>query len=119
MSEVTYLSNGDTQCNNCGNVWDGHAQCGCWQWMYSAFDEFGELDDDDVIEDVHDSGSDGNDDGNDDDDDDDDDGGHTDSEDSELDSDLDSDLGSVIDTDLELLNITINLNTIFDDIEVD
>lgn len=21
------------QCNACGNVWDGFAQCNCWQWM--------------------------------------------------------------------------------------
>ena len=112
MSEVTYLSNGDTQCNNCGNVWDGHAQCGCWQWMYSAFDEFEELDEssDDEGDGDDDEGDEGDGDG----DDDVSDGGHTDSEDSELDSDL----GSVIDTDVELLNIAINLNTIFDDIEV-
>lgn len=109
MSEVTYLSNGDTQCNNCGNVWDGHAQCGCWQWMYSAFDEFEELD-----ESSDDEGDGDGDEGDGDGDDDVSDGGHTDSED----SDLDSDLGSVIDTDVELLNIAINLNTIFDDIEV-
>jgi len=19
-------------CQNCGNIWDGHAQCNCWQW---------------------------------------------------------------------------------------
>jgi hypothetical protein len=19
-------------CENCGNIWDGHAQCNCWQW---------------------------------------------------------------------------------------
>lgn len=24
-------------CHNCGNVWDGHAQCNCWQW--DNFDE--------------------------------------------------------------------------------
>ena len=21
------------QCANCGNIWDGYAQCNCWQWM--------------------------------------------------------------------------------------
>jgi len=21
------------QCNACGNVWDGFAQCNCWQWI--------------------------------------------------------------------------------------
>ena len=20
------------QCANCGNIWDGNAQCNCWQW---------------------------------------------------------------------------------------
>lgn len=20
------------QCANCGNIWDGYAQCNCWQW---------------------------------------------------------------------------------------
>ena len=20
------------QCGNCGNIWDGNAQCNCWQW---------------------------------------------------------------------------------------
>jgi hypothetical protein len=20
------------QCENCGNIWDGNAQCNCWQW---------------------------------------------------------------------------------------
>ena len=19
-------------CHNCGNIWDGNAQCNCWQW---------------------------------------------------------------------------------------
>jgi hypothetical protein len=21
------------QCDNCGNIWDGYAQCNCWQWL--------------------------------------------------------------------------------------
>jgi hypothetical protein len=21
------------QCENCGNIWDGYAQCNCWQWL--------------------------------------------------------------------------------------
>ena len=24
------------QCANCGNIWDGYAQCNCWQWMDSV-----------------------------------------------------------------------------------
>ena len=20
------------ECDNCGNIWDGYAQCNCWQW---------------------------------------------------------------------------------------
>ena len=24
-------------CQNCGNIWDGNAQCNCWQW--DDFDE--------------------------------------------------------------------------------
>jgi len=106
MSGVTYLDNGDAQCNNCGNVWDGNAQCNCWQWMYSAFDEFGEFD----------QSSDDDDDNDDDDSDDDDsdngeiDNGETDNEDSDLDIDVEYD---------EFHNIVINLNTIFDNIEVE
>jgi hypothetical protein len=22
------------QCENCGNIWDGYAQCNCWQYNY-------------------------------------------------------------------------------------
>jgi len=110
MSGITYLSNGDAQCDNCGNVWDGNAQCNCWQWMYSAFDEFEELDE----------SSDGEDDSNDGGDDSDDvtDFGHTDNEDSDLDSVIDYDLDS--DDEYDNFNdIAINLNTIFDNIEVE
>ena len=28
------------QCENCGNIWDGYAQCNCWQMDYAA-DESG------------------------------------------------------------------------------
>jgi hypothetical protein len=28
------------QCNNCGNIWDGYAQCNCWQMNYES-DESG------------------------------------------------------------------------------
>jgi hypothetical protein len=102
MSGVTYLSNGDAQCTNCGNVWDGNAQCNCWQWMYSAFDEFGEFDqssdddsddDEDDDEDVPDDLTDF---------------GHTDSEDIDSDDEYD-----------DFNDIAINLNTIFDNIEVE
>jgi hypothetical protein len=26
--------NGETmeQCDQCGNIWDGYAQCNCWEW---------------------------------------------------------------------------------------
>ena len=24
-------------CDNCGNIWDGNAQCNCWEWQ--DFDE--------------------------------------------------------------------------------
>ena len=24
-------------CHNCGNIWDGNAQCNCWEWI--DFDE--------------------------------------------------------------------------------
>ena len=101
MNGVTYLSNGDAQCMNCGNVWDGNAQCTCWQWMYTAFDEFGEFDessdddsddedyDEDVLDDLTDHG-------------------HTDSEDIDSDDEYD-----------DFNDIGINLNTIFDNIEVD
>lgn len=28
------------QCENCGNIWDGYAQCNCWQQMnYDADDD--------------------------------------------------------------------------------
>jgi len=27
------------QCANCGNIWDGYAQCNCWQWNdYEAYE---------------------------------------------------------------------------------
>lgn len=22
------------QCDNCGNIWDGYAQCNCWQYNW-------------------------------------------------------------------------------------
>ena len=27
------------QCENCGNIWDGYAQCNCWQWDYPQPEE--------------------------------------------------------------------------------
>jgi hypothetical protein len=27
------------QCENCGNIWDGYAQCHCWQWDYPLPEE--------------------------------------------------------------------------------
>ena len=27
------------QCENCGNIWDGYAQCNCWQWDYPLPEE--------------------------------------------------------------------------------
>jgi len=30
---LAYLRKHDlTKCENCGNIWDGYAQCNCWQW---------------------------------------------------------------------------------------
>ena len=29
------------QCANCGNIWDGYAQCNCWQMDYYESDESG------------------------------------------------------------------------------
>ena len=29
------------QCENCGNIWDGYAQCNCWQMNYDESDESG------------------------------------------------------------------------------
>ena len=26
------------QCELCGNIWDGHAQCNCWEW-YNVYDD--------------------------------------------------------------------------------
>ena len=26
------------QCENCGNIWDGYAQCNCWQIGYDDVD---------------------------------------------------------------------------------
>jgi len=34
-------------CNNCGNIWDGNAQCNCWQWNY-ILEQFN----DDIDEDI-------------------------------------------------------------------
>lgn len=44
MSSITFLDDGRTQCDNCGNIWDGNAQCTCLQWMYSAFDQYDDSD---------------------------------------------------------------------------
>lgn len=30
------------QCDNCGNIWDGYAQCNCWQ--YNWHDEAADAD---------------------------------------------------------------------------
>lgn len=27
------------QCENCGNIWDGYAQCNCWQMNYYESDD--------------------------------------------------------------------------------
>ncbi len=27
------------QCDNCGNIWDGNAQCNCWQWDYNYYEQ--------------------------------------------------------------------------------
>lgn len=107
MNRVTYHSNGDAECINCGNIWDGNAQCTCWQWMYTAFDEFGELDE---SSDNHEDDDDAADDAADDEDAPDDltDTGHTDSEDIDIDDEFD-----------DFNDIAINLNTIFDNIEVE
>ena len=32
-------------CELCGNIWDGHAQCNCWEW-YNIFDDEEEYDND-------------------------------------------------------------------------
>lgn len=29
------------ECDNCGNIWDGYAQCNCWQMDYYESDESG------------------------------------------------------------------------------
>jgi len=34
-------------CNNCGNIWDGNAQCNCWGWNY-ILEQFN----DDIDEDI-------------------------------------------------------------------
>lgn len=47
MSSITFLDDGRTQCDNCGNIWDGNAQCTCLQWMYSAFDQYDDSDNSD------------------------------------------------------------------------
>jgi len=33
---VLIVINGEDfeQCDDCGNVWDGNAQCNCWQWNW-------------------------------------------------------------------------------------
>jgi len=54
MSSITFLDDGRTQCDNCGNIWDGNAQCTCLQWMYSAFDQYDDSDNSDN-ESVHES----------------------------------------------------------------
>lgn len=28
------------QCDNCGNIWDGYAQCNCWQWDHNWAENF-------------------------------------------------------------------------------
>jgi hypothetical protein len=28
------------QCDNCGNIWDGNAQCPCWQINHDEEDEY-------------------------------------------------------------------------------
>ena len=28
-------------CQDCGNIWDGHAQCNCWQWNDILDDDMG------------------------------------------------------------------------------
>ncbi len=35
------------QCENCGNIWDGNAQCNCWGWNY-ILEQFN----DDIDEDI-------------------------------------------------------------------
>jgi hypothetical protein len=37
------------QCDNCGNIWDGNAQCNCWQMNW--YDEEAEGADDSGYED--------------------------------------------------------------------
>ena len=27
------------QCEYCGNIWDGHAQCNCWEWTNVFHDD--------------------------------------------------------------------------------
>ena len=27
------------QCDNCGNIWDGYAQCNCWQMNWQEEEE--------------------------------------------------------------------------------
>ena len=33
------------QCDNCGNIWDGNAQCPCWQINHEEEDEEDQEDD--------------------------------------------------------------------------
>ena len=55
MSSITFLDDGTAQCDNCGNIWSGNAQCTCWQWMYSAFDQYNDSDnsDNEDVREVH------------------------------------------------------------------
>ena len=53
MSSITFLDDGRTQCDNCGNIWDGNAQCTCLQWMYSAFDQYDDSDNENDHENDH------------------------------------------------------------------
>ena len=32
FEDILYY-HGLVQCNDCGNIWDGAAQCNCWQWQ--------------------------------------------------------------------------------------
>jgi hypothetical protein len=34
------------QCEYCGNIWDGHAQCNCWEWTNIFHDDEEEYDND-------------------------------------------------------------------------
>ena len=39
-------------CENCGNIWDGHAQCNCWQWD-EIFSDNNEVNINDAINDYY------------------------------------------------------------------